>query len=192
MKILNLMSLCFISLSFVAQVYAADVKNPVVEMQTSMGEIRLELFQKEAPKSVANFLRYVDGKKYDGTIFHRVIDGFMIQGGGFDEKMDQRSTFDPIENEATNGLSNTEGTVAMARTNVVNSATAQFFINVTDNNFLNHRTTDPSGYGYAVFGRVIKGMPVVNAIKKVATSTKGMYQNVPVSPVIIKTVRRVP
>lgn len=167
-------------------------QNQVVEMKTSVGDIKIELFSKEAPKSVENFLRYVDAKKYDGTIFHRVIDNFMIQGGGFNESMEQVANFPPIVNEATNGISNTEGTLAMARTNAVDSATNQFFINVNDNAFLNHRSKDASGFGYAVFGKVVSGMPVVNQIKKVATSTKGMYQNVPVSPVIIKSIRRVP
>lgn len=170
----------------------AATANTMVEVKTSMGDLKIELLAKEAPISVANFLRYVDSKKYDGTIFHRVIDGFMIQGGGFNEKFEQVESSAPIKNEASNGLLNSIGTVAMARTNIVDSATNQFFINIAENDFLNHRSKTVEGYGFAVFGRVIQGMPVVNQIKKVATLTKGMYQNVPEKPVVILSIRRVP
>lgn len=184
----NLM-ICF-ALLFAS--FAVAAANPQVEVKTNLGDFKIELLQKDAPISVANFLKYVDAKKYDGTIFHRVIDGFMIQGGGFNDKMEQLDSYAPIKNEAANGLTNTIGTVAMARTQVIDSATNQFFINVADNDFLNHRSKDENGYGYAVFGRVVQGMPVVNQIKKVATLTKGMYQNVPEKPVVILSIRRTP
>jgi peptidyl-prolyl cis-trans isomerase B (cyclophilin B) len=164
--------------------------NPTVEIETSLGTITVELDQAKAPLSVANFLKYVDDKHYDGVIFHRVIDGFMIQGGGMTADMKEKKTRDPIKNEADNGLKNLRGTLAMARTNVVDSATAQFFINVKDNDFLNHRSKDPQGYGYAVFGKVTGGMDVVDKIKSVRTSNSGFHQNVPVEPVVIKSVRR--
>lgn len=165
---------------------AAISANPVVEMKTTMGNIEVELLKKDAPISVKNFLKYVEAKKYDGTVFHRVISNFMIQGGGFTTSMDKVSGFAPIKNEAKNGISNTEGTLAMARTNDVNSATNQFFINVKDNNFLNH---SGQNYGYAVFGRIVKGMSTVNRIKKVRTGNKGGYQNVPLLPVVINSIR---
>ena len=166
---------------------AAD-KNPVVTMETSKGTIKIELDKEKAPISVNNFVAYVNDKFYDGTIFHRVIPTFMIQGGGFDEKMNQKPTKAPIKNEAGNGLKNTRGTIAMARTGVVDSATAQFFINVKDNDFLNHRDDSQQGYGYAVFGKVIEGMDVVDKIKDVKTGTKGGFQDVPVETVVIKSV----
>lgn len=165
-------------------------KKKMVVVKTNHGEIKIELNEEKAPITVKNFLSYVDDKFYDGTIFHRVIDGFMIQGGGFDGEMKQKTTKDPIKNEATNGLTNENGTIAMARTGVVDSATAQFFINVKDNDFLNHRSTNPQDFGYAVFGRVVAGMDVVNKIKKVATTNKGMHQNVPVDAVVIESIRR--
>lgn len=161
-----------------------------VVMETSKGTIEIELDGEKAPISTQNFLKYVDGKHYDGTIFHRVIPGFMIQGGGMDEKMNEKKSGEPIKNEAGNGLKNMRGTLAMARTNVVDSATAQFFINTVDNDFLNHRDTSPRGFGYAVFGKVTKGMDVVDQIAGVKTSTKGMHENVPVEPVVIKSVKR--
>ena len=166
---------------------AAD-KNPVVTMETSKGTIKIELDKEKAPISVNNFIAYANDKFYDGTIYHRVISNFMIQGGGFDEKMNQKPTKAPIKNEAGNGLKNTRGTIAMARTGVVDSATAQFFINVKDNDFLNHRDDSQQGYGYAVFGKVIEGMDVVDKIKEVKTGNKGGFQDVPVETVVIKSV----
>jgi cyclophilin family peptidyl-prolyl cis-trans isomerase len=163
--------------------------NPVVLMQTNKGAIKIELDQEKAPISVRNFLDYVKAGHYDGTIFHRVIPGFMIQGGGFDAKMLQKPTGAPIKNEATNGLKNLTGTIAMARTNVVDSATAQFFINVVDNAFLDHKNQSPQGFGYAVFGKVVEGMDVVKTIEKVPTANRGGHQNVPVDAVVIESVR---
>ncbi len=168
----------------------AEDKNPVVLMETSAGNIKIELDQKNAPISVKNFLSYVDDKFYDGTIFHRVIENFMIQGGGFTSDMQQKQTKAQIKNEAGNGLKNKRGTLAMARTMVVDSATAQFFINVVDNDFLDHRDTSPQGYGYAVFGKVVEGMDVVDKIKGVKTGTKMGFGDVPMETVVIKSVRR--
>lgn len=159
---------------------------PIVELTTDKGAIVIELNQEKAPITVANFLDYVQAGHYDGKIFHRVIDGFMIQGGGFDEKMQEAQTGTPIQNEADNGLPNKKYSVAMARTNEVHSATAQFFINVADNTFLNHRSKNPSEYGYAVFGQVIEGQDVVNAIKGVKTARVGYHDDVPVTPVVIQ------
>ena len=141
----------------------------MVELHTNHGVIKLELNAEKAPKTVANFLNYVKNGHYDGTVFHRVIDGFMIQGGGFDAGMKQKPTEAPIENEANNGLKNERGSIAMARTNDPHSASAQFFINVADNDFLNHSSPTPQGWGYTVFGRVVEGMDVVEKIKKVKT-----------------------
>jgi len=163
---------------------------PVVVMDTSFGKIEIELDAEKAPISTKNFLRYVDEHFYDGTIFHRVISNFMIQGGGFTKDMNQKPTHEQIKNEATNGLKNTRGTVAMARTSVVDSATAQFFINVVDNSFLDHQSPDPRGYGYAVFGHVINGMDVVDKIRAVNTTMKGGMGDVPVEAVEIKSVKR--
>ena len=157
-----------------------------VTLETSMGDIALELDDEKAPKTVANFIAYAKAGHYDGTIFHRVIDGFMIQGGGFTKDMEQKKTKDPIQNEAANGLKNARGTIAMARTMVVDSATSQFFINLVDNEFLNYRGPHPSMFGYAVFGKVTAGMDVVDKIAKVTTGNAGMHQNVPVTPVLIK------
>ena len=170
----------------------AMAQNPQVEFKTSMGSITAELYQDKAPKTVANFLQYVKEGHYKGTIFHRVIDGFMIQGGGMDSAMVEKKTRGPIDNEAGNGLKNDTGTLAMARTNVVHSATAQFFINLKDNAFLNYREATPDGYGYAVFGRVVKGMDVVERIARVATGNSGQYQNVPRTPVVIESVTVLP
>ena len=156
-----------------------------VRLETSLGNISLELADIEAPETVANFLRYVKEGFYDGTIFHRVIDGFMIQGGGFDAAMSQKKTHAPIQNEANNGLGNATGTIAMARTNDPHSATAQFFINVKDNDFLNHRDQSLQGWGYCVFGRVVEGMEAVNAIKGVRTGRMAGMQDVPVETVEI-------
>ena len=160
--------------------------NPVVSMKTSEGLIQIELWPAKAPDTVKNFLAYVDEGFYDGTIFHRVIDGFMIQGGGFTQDMKQKPTHAPVKNEAAAELKNDRGTIAMARTQVVDSATAQFFISVADNAFLNHRDNSPAGFGYAVFGKVIGGMDVVDKIKSVKTAS----QDVPVKPVIIESVKR--
>jgi len=170
---------------------AEQSQHPRVLMQTSMGDITIALFPEKAPKTAANFLRYVDDGFYDGTIFHRVIDDFMIQGGGFTPDMQRKETRAPILNEADNGLRNTIGTVAMARTMEPHSATSQFFINVGMNSNLDFREKTPRGWGYAVFGRVVKGMDVVKAIKAVKTTTSGMHRDVPATPVIIKSVSRI-
>ena len=156
-----------------------------VLMQTNFGDFTIELNHEKAPISAANFEQYVRDGFYDGVIFHRVIDGFMVQGGGFDVSMDQKETRANIENEADNGLKNDEGTLAMARTMDPHSASAQFFINVGDNAFLNHTGKDSQGWGYAVFGKVVDGMDVVNTIKKVATTSKSGHQDVPADPVVI-------
>jgi len=169
----------------------AEGSNPVVLMETTLGPIRVELWHVKAPITVKNFLRYVDGKFYDNTIFHRVIAGFMIQGGGLTADMQQKKAHEPIRNEASPELMNERGTIAMARTGEIHSATSQFFINLADNGFLNHRGETPQGYGYAVFGRVIEGMDVVEKIGKVKTTTRDPYRDVPATPVIIKSVRRV-
>jgi len=157
----------------------------VVKLETSMGDIVLELDEEKAPKTVANFLAYVEKGHYDGTIFHRVIDGFMIQGGGFNQEMQQKPTGDPIESEADNGLTNDAYTIAMARTMDPHSASAQFFINVKKNDFLNHTAKNEQGWGYAVFGKVVKGHGVVNKIKGVATGRSGMHDDVPTEPIVI-------
>jgi len=157
----------------------------MVKLETTMGDIVLELFEKEAPKTTANFLDYVNAGHYDGTIFHRVIDGFMVQGGGFTEDMQQKPTNAPIENEADNGLKNDAYTVAMARTQDPHSASAQFFINVKKNDFLNHRSKTPDGWGYTVFGKVAKGHGVVNKIKGVATGATAGHADAPKEPVKI-------
>ncbi len=164
-------------------------ENPKVLLKTSMGDITLELFQEKAPVSVENFLSYVKDGFYDGVIFHRVIKDFMIQGGGYNKEMQKKETKDPIKNEATNGLKNKRGTMAYARTSVINSATSQFFINHVDNPFLDHKSKTPREFGYAVFGKVIDGMDVVDNIAqvKVHTLSNGM-QNVPVEPVVIQSV----
>jgi peptidyl-prolyl cis-trans isomerase A (cyclophilin A) len=172
------------------RVQAADAKNPVILITTSMGKIKVELNMEKAPISTKNFLEYVKAKHYDGTVFHRVIPAFMIQGGGMTKDLSPKpGSKEPIKNEAGNGLTNDEGTIAMARTNVVDSATDQFFINVKDNAFLNHRDETDAGFGYAVFGKVLSGMDVVHKIEHVATSTQSGNENVPVKAVTIKTVR---
>src|SRR3569833_3311 len=158
----------------------------MVELHTNHGVIKLELDAEKAPKSVENFLNYVKAGHYDNTVFHRVIDGFMIQGGGFEPGMKQKPTAEPINNEANNGLKNVNGSVAMARTNDPHSATAQFFINVNDNDFLNHSSPTPQGWGYAVFGKVVEGMDIVEKIKKVKTGSKGFHQDEPVDDVVIE------
>jgi peptidyl-prolyl cis-trans isomerase B (cyclophilin B) len=158
----------------------------MVTLKTNFGDITLELFEDKAPKTVENFLAYVKEGFYDDTIFHRVIDGFMIQGGGFTADMDQKDTKDTIENEANNGVANEIGTIAMARTNDPHSATAQFFINVGNNSFLNHTSKSVNGWGYCAFGKVTDGMDVVEKIKSVKTGSSGYHQDVPAEPVIIE------
>lgn len=187
--ILSLATVGVIKGDFVNEAEAKG-KNPVVRISTSMGDIDVELDQVKAPISTKNFLSYVEKKHYDGTIFHRVIKGFMIQGGGMDAQMKEKSTDKPIKNEADNGLKNDRGTLAMARTGVVDSATSQFFINTVNNAFLNHQSKDPRGYGYAVFGKVIKGLDVVDKIEGVATTTKFPHENVPTEAVTIKSVTK--
>jgi peptidyl-prolyl cis-trans isomerase B (cyclophilin B) len=165
---------------------AAD-GNPKVEMETSKGKIVIELYPEKAPDTVKNFLNYVDTKFYDGTIFHRVIPNFMIQGGGFTADMKRKSAGEPIKNEADNGLKNDRGTIAMARTNDPHSATAQFFINTVNNDFLNHKSKTNQGWGYVVFGKVVSGMDVVDAISSVKTVTRGMYRDVPAEIIEIRS-----
>jgi cyclophilin family peptidyl-prolyl cis-trans isomerase len=176
----------------VSAVHAQGAAAPRVKLATSAGDIVLELQAAKAPKSVENFLAYVKKGHYNGTIFHRVIPGFMIQGGGFDKAMTQKPTEKPIENEATNGLRNDKYTVAMARTPHPHSASAQFFINVNDNAFLNHSAPTQQGWGYAVFGRVVEGQDVVDKITAVPTGNQGMHQNVPLTPVIINAATVLP
>ncbi|MBR4654959.1 MAG: peptidyl-prolyl cis-trans isomerase [Kiritimatiellae bacterium] len=162
-----------------------------VTIETSMGTITAELDDVKAPVTVKNFIDYVQSGHYEGTIFHRVIDGFMIQGGGFTREMAQKQTREPIRNEAANGLKNKRGTFAMARTMVVDSATSQFFINLVDNDFLDYRGPDPRSFGYAVFGHVMEGMDVVDRIAKVKTGFAGPHQNVPQEPIVIKKMQLV-
>ena len=165
---------------------AAD-GNPKVEMETSKGKFVIELFPEKAPETVKNFLNYVEAKFYDGTIFHRVIPNFMIQGGGFTSDMKKKSAGAPIKNEADNGLKNERGTIAMARTGDPHSATAQFFINSVNNDFLNHKGKTQQGWGYVVFGKVIKGMDVVDAISSAKTVTRGGYQDIPAETIEIRS-----
>ncbi|HOI17756.1 MAG TPA: peptidylprolyl isomerase [Geobacteraceae bacterium] len=176
-----------LTLSLFALPAGAVSKNPTVLMETSLGNVTIELFQKDAPISVKNFLSYVKDGFYNGTVFHRVIPGFMVQGGGFTSGMKEKTTKAPIRNEAANGLKNDRGTLAMARTANPDSASAQFFINVVDNQGLNRPL--PDGHGYAVFGKVVKGMDVVDKIAAVKTGTKGPFQDVPLKPVVIKSVK---
>lgn len=159
--------------------------NPVVLIETTSGEILVELLPDKAPETVKNFLQYVDDGFYDNTIFHRVIAGFMIQGGGLDARMNEKPTRDPVKNEADNGLKNDRGTIAMARTGDPHSATAQFFINLVDNDFLNFREPAGAGWGYCVFGRVTEGMDVVDRIAKAKTGSQGMYDDVPKELIMI-------
>lgn len=166
--------------------------NPVVKIETSKGTLTVELWPDKAPQTVANFLAYTDASFFDGTIFHRVIDGFMIQGGGFTPDMNQKPTRAPVKNEARADAPNARGTLAMARTSDPNSATSQFFINLVDNGFLNHTAPNPRGWGYCVFGKVTDGLPVLDAIGKVRTGNKGGHQDVPVEPVTILSVKRAP
>ena len=167
-----------------------DASNPLVLLETSSGDILIELFPGEAPKTVDNFLAYVDSGFYENTLFHRVIKGFMIQGGGYGPRMDEKPTREPIENEADNGLKNDRGTLAMARTSEPHSASAQFFINLADNDFLNHTEKNVQGWGYCVFGRVSEGMEVVDAIAKVKTGAKGAHDDVPVDMVLLTSAGR--
>ncbi|MDX2353373.1 peptidylprolyl isomerase [Stutzerimonas xanthomarina] len=173
------------SLLLAGNLLAAE--NPHVLLNTSMGEIEIELEAEKAPVSVKNFLEYVESGYYDGTVFHRVIPGFMIQGGGFNEGLSQKKTRAPIKNEADNGLHNVRGTLAMARTQNVDSATSQFFINHRDNDFLDHGTRD---FGYAVFAKVVRGMDVVDQIAQVPTGNRSMMQNVPLTPVKIVSAKK--
>jgi len=170
--------------------WAQDSKKPQVVLETNLGKITVELDAEKAPVSVKNFLAYVDSGHYDGTVFHRVIPTFMIQGGGFTPDMKQKSTKEPIVNESKNGLPNKKGTLAMARTSVPNSATSQFFINVNDNDFLD-KANSRDGVGYCVFGKVIQGMDVVEKIRVVETTQKGPNGDVPVQPIVIKSAKRV-
>lgn len=169
---------------------AQSSTNPSVVVKTSMGSFTIELYPEKAPETVKNFLLYVDEGFYPGTVFHRVIDGFMIQGGGLDKDLTKKATRAPIVNEAGNKLKNVVGTVAMARTGEPNSATAQFFVNVKDNSFLDYRDSSREGIGYCVFGKVVQGMDVVEKIKVVPTGSKGGMQNVPLTPVVIESVTR--
>ncbi len=174
-----------LALCTVLPAQAQNAAAPRVKLETSLGNILLELDAQKAPKTVANFVQYVKDRHYDGTVFHRVIDGFMIQGGGFTAEMQQKPTRAPIQNEADNGLKNVPLTVAMARTNDPHSASAQFFINIADNRFLNHTQPTLNGWGYAVFGKVVAGAEVVDKIRQVRTGNRGMVQDVPTTPVTI-------
>ncbi len=176
----------FILISFVCMQFNSANANPKVLMETTKGNITIELYEKEAPITVKNFLSYVSKGFYNNLIFHRVIPNFMIQGGGFDSKMNQKPVDGPIKNEARRGLNNKRATLAMARTNVINSATAQFFINLINNDFLDHKDNSSSGFGYAVFGEVIDGMDVVDAIGKSRTHAFGMFRDVPIKEIAIK------
>lgn len=183
----------FFTLLFVAYpfIVSAEQDNPQVLMKTTKGDLKIELYADKAPISVKNFLSYVDEKFYDGTIFHRVIKGFMIQGGGLAADFREKPSKSPIKNEATNGLKNKRGTIVMARTNVIDSATSQFFINHVNNPFLDHRDNTPAGFGYAVFGKVIKGIDVVDAIANVKTGARGGSRDVPRETITIISIRRV-
>ncbi len=177
-------------LSLIISASAVFAANPRVVMKTSMGEVTIELFSDRAPLTVQNFLKYVDEGFYNGTIFHRVIGNFMIQGGGIMPGMAPKATRLPVRNEAANRVPNLRGTLAMARTMDPHSATAQFFINVVDNHFLNYRDESTQGYGYCVFGRVVKGMEVVDKIRAVKTTSVGPYNDVPVKDVVIISIKR--
>ncbi len=198
-RMLKCMAVAFCALAVcLASAVAADgndgtnkkEKNPMVTIKTNFGDMKVELFEKEAPITVKNFLDYIDSGFYKDTIFHRVIPGFMIQGGGFDRTFTQKPTREQIKNEAANQLPNRRGTLAMARTNVVDSATSQFFINLVDNDFLNFKAPTPQHFGYCVFGQVTDGMDVVDKIAKVKTGNKGMHRDVPAEEVVILEVVR--
>jgi peptidyl-prolyl cis-trans isomerase B (cyclophilin B) len=183
-SIVFMMLLLTTTLSFATENLMSD--SPKVKFTTSLGEIVIQLNPEKAPVTSANFITYVNEGFYDGTIFHRIISGFMAQGGGFDTDFNQKTTHDPIKNEADNGLPNKRGSIAMARTNVPNSATAQFFINYKDNSFLNFTSPTPSGWGYAVFGEVIEGMDVVDEMAKQPTGNRGGHQDVPKTDIVIE------
>ncbi len=178
----------FVLLTAFTLIGSAFAQNPRVEMKTNRGLIQIELYQEKAPKTVANFLQYAKEGYYTGTLFHRVIDNFMVQGGGFDKDMREKRTRGPIENEATNQLKNEFGTLAMARTSAPHSASAQFFINLKHNEFLNFREPTTQGFGYAVFGRVVQGMDIVASIAKVRTGRAGTHSDVPIEPIIIEAI----
>jgi len=178
-----------LGLCLAGNAFAAESKNPTLVIETSLGNVKVELFEKEAPISVKNFLEYAKSGFYNGTIFHRVIPGFMIQGGGFTPALTLKAPKASIKNEAANGLKNERGTLAMARTNVVDSASSQFFINVANNEFLNHRPGGPAVYGYAVFGKVLSGMDVVDKIAAAPTGFQSGFADVPVTPMVIKNVK---
>lgn len=182
--------MAMVQLSFAVEKQTMKALKHRVVMETSEGAITIELWADKAPETVKNFLRYADEKFYDGTIFHRVIDNFMIQGGGFGADMSRKDSHQPIKNEAASELKNDRGTIAMARTSDIHSATCQFFINLKDNDFLNHSDNTAQGFGYAVFGKVIKGMEVVDRIGKTKTTSFGPNSDVPAKPVIIKSVKR--
>jgi peptidyl-prolyl cis-trans isomerase A (cyclophilin A) len=190
-RIFSIFALSLFIFSSVVQAATADqaAKNPIILMETGMGNVKIRLDAQKAPISVKNFLDYVKGGFYKDTIFHRVIPGFMVQGGGFTADMQEKQTKGQIKNEAGNGLKNERGTIAMARTMIVDSASAQFFINVVDNAFLNHRDNSMQGYGYAVFGKVIQGMDVVERIAAVKTGYQKGMGDVPEKPVIIRSMR---
>jgi peptidyl-prolyl cis-trans isomerase B (cyclophilin B) len=188
MKRLLIVALAVLAVTFTAAAGA----NPKVVLETSQGKIVLELYADKAPETVKNFMAYVDAGFYNNTIFHRVIPNFMIQGGGFTADMQKKTTRSAIRNEADNGLSNRRGSIAMARTPDPHSATAQFFINTKDNDFLNYKGKSPQGWGYAVFGHVVEGMAVVDSISKVKTVTRGRLQDVPAEPIVITRAARMP
>lgn len=193
--VLSIAAMAIVQLTFAGETKKGETRkmdkgNVIVAMETSEGVLKIELWADKAPETVKNFLAYVDDNFYDGTIFHRVIDSFMIQGGGFTADMRDKDKGQPIKNEATAELKNDRGTVAMARTQDIHSATSQFFINLKDNDFLNHSDNTPRGFGYAVFGKVVEDMDVVDRIGKVKTTTSGPYTDVPAKPVVIKSVRR--
>jgi peptidyl-prolyl cis-trans isomerase A (cyclophilin A) len=182
-----LLGICLLTVLSGFNAFAAEeTVLPVVEIKTSLGDIKLELYPEKAPLTVKNFLMYVKKKSYDGTIFHRVIPNFMIQGGGFDESLNKIKNESPVKNEADNGLANERGTIAMARTNAIHSATNQFFINLKNNTFLNHKGS--RNFGYCVFGKVIAGIDVIDKIAKVKTTRKSGYSDVPEKAVIIKSI----
>ena len=186
MRILSqFLVLCAALILFTGCNAMSESKNPVVTLETTKGNITIELYPEKAPETVANYIQYVQDGFYDGTIFHRVIPNFMVQGGGFTDDMSEKSTREPIKNEANNGLANENGTIAMARTPNPHSASSQFFINVKDNAFLDFQNETPNGWGYCVFGKVTEGMDVVNSIVAVPTGNHGMHQDVPVEPIII-------
>jgi len=190
MKIINYAALLITGLSLAGFINAQEKENPMVKLETSAGDITLELYTDKAPVTVENFLRYVNEGFYSGTVFHRVIRNFMIQGGGFDAKLSRKQTHAPIKNEAANALRNDRGTIAMARTSDPNSATSQFFINTVDNASLNYRDPSPNGIGYCVFGRVVEGMDILDAIQAVPTGSRAGMRDVPLEDVIIKSAVR--